>query len=83
MPRKEDFDAETYARHLARERDFRRQRRRLLNGEIDDTLPAHRLSRERAAYDPRRDDPPEWDSLTAMILGDPPRGRRELLERIG
>lgn len=37
--------------------------------------------RETALYDPHRDKPPVYDNETnAMILGDPPRGRRELLE---
>lgn len=32
-------------------------------------------------YDPRRDDAPRYESQTAVICGDPPVGRREMLER--
>ena len=37
--------------------------------------------RETALYDPHRAEPPVYDNeINATILGDPPRGRRELLE---
>jgi hypothetical protein len=37
--------------------------------------------REAALYDPHRDEPLIYDNeANAMVLGDPPRGRRELLE---
>lgn len=37
-----------------------------------------RVDCSRAAYDPQRDGPAEIGSLTALICGDPPKGRSAL-----
>lgn len=37
--------------------------------------------RDRALYDPERDGAPKYESDVAQFMGDPPIGRREMLER--
>jgi hypothetical protein len=48
---------------------------------VDGRLIPHRVRRN-PLYDPHRDGVPEL-SITAMVMGDPPPGRRELLARAG
>jgi len=40
-----------------------------------------RVSRAGALYDPLRDAPPQHADLTAAVMGDPPIGRRAIIER--
>lgn len=39
------------------------------------------VDRTLATFDPRRDGVPEYESLTAAIMGDPPKGRSALAQR--
>lgn len=40
--------------------------------------PGRFVSRVKAAYDPRRDPPLHHADLTALVMGDPPIGRRAI-----
>lgn len=67
------FRAACHRRDAAAARDRRRARPRLDPFLPEDPRDANPL------YDPRRDDMPPPQSLTAALMGDPPPGRRELL----
>lgn len=70
----EKADYNNYMReYMSRYRATGKVQRQVKSGDEDSRWRAE------AAYDPKRDGPaPEYDSLTAVLMGDPPIGRRAL-----
>lgn len=72
-------DRESYNRYM---KEYMREYRRRGASGVDNRLAQYRTEpqeyRAAAIYDPARDGPVEHDSMTAVLMGDPPIGRRAL-----
>jgi hypothetical protein len=71
-------DANYAARRLQQIRRNRELRLERLRGS-DHRLEENRVQRAGALYDPKRDGPAQYDTITAALCGDPPVGRQALL----